>query len=60
MMTRWAEQMRDAAVALSAGYLIDKFLDWLEELSVALVPAHVGELARAEVRTEAVLDRFNA
>ena len=60
MMTKLAEQMRDAAVTLSAGYLIDKFLDWLEELSVAMVPAQVGGFANSAARTTAVRDPFNA
>ena len=60
MMTKLAEKMRGAALALSAGYLIDKFLDWLEELSVAMVPAQVGGFANSAVRTTAVRDPFNA
>jgi len=56
-MTRTAKQMWGAAVATSPGYLIDKFLDWIEELSLSMEPAHVKELACIDVRTYARLDR---
>ena len=60
MMTKTAEQIWGAALLLSPGYVIDKFLDWLEEMNVAMVPAQVGGLAKREVRAETMLDLFNA
>jgi len=59
-MTRMAKQVLGAALSLSPGHVIDKFLDWLEELSVAILPAQVGGFANCVVRTEPVLDPFNA
>ena len=61
MISRTAEQMWGAALLmLNPGCLIDKFLDWLEELSETLVPARIDELACNRVRAEAPLDPFNA
>ena len=61
MMIKTAEQMWDAALLmLSPGCLIDKFLDWIEELSVAMVPARTDGLACTAVRNEALLDTFSA
>lgn len=60
-MIKTAEQMWGATLfMLSPGCLIDKFLDWLEELSGAMVPTHIDGLAANAVRTEALLDRFSA
>ena len=44
MITKMAEQMWGAAVSLSPGHLIDKFLDWLERLSVAMTPHQLAAL----------------
>jgi hypothetical protein len=60
MMTKMAEQMWGAAVSLSPGYLIDKFLDWLEELNVAMALHPVGGFANSETSTEAILDSLDA
>jgi hypothetical protein len=57
MMIKTAGQVWDAALAMKPGYLIDKFLDWIEELSSALVSAQVHELALIEARTERLRDR---
>jgi hypothetical protein len=35
---------------MSPANLIDKFLDWIEELSGAMMPAHVEALVRIEQR----------
>jgi hypothetical protein len=59
-MIRMTEQMWGAALALSPTYLIDKFLDWLDELSFSMLPAQVGRFASVEVRTEAMRDPFNS
>ena len=57
MMIKTAEQMWGAALLmLSPGCLIDKFLDWLEELRGAMVPAQIDGLAGNAERTEALLD----
>jgi hypothetical protein len=61
MISKTAEQMWGAAhLMLSPGTLIDKFLDQLEELSVALVPVRTDGLACAVVRNEALLEKFSA
>jgi hypothetical protein len=52
MMIKTAERMWGAALLMSPGYLIDKFLDWIEELSEAMVPARVEELVRVEARRD--------
>jgi hypothetical protein len=53
MMTKAAEQIRRAALATSSRYLIDKFLDWIEQLSIVMAPAQVNRLACIEARTKA-------
>ena len=60
MMIRIAEEIWGKALSLSPGCLIDKFLDWLDDMNVAMVPAQVGGLAKREVRAETMLDLFNA
>lgn len=55
-MNRLAERMRVAALSMSLGHLIDKLLDWLEELRVALALVEIDGLARNEVRTRALFD----
>ena len=59
MVTRIAEEIWGEALSLSPGCLIDKFLDWLDEMNVAMVPAQIGGLAKREVRAETMLDLFN-
>lgn len=54
MMIELADQIRGAALLmLNPGYAIDKFLDWIEELSGALAPVQVDGLVYLEVRTRA-------
>ena len=55
-MNQLAERMKVAALWMSPGHLIDKFLDWLEELRVAMALAEINALARNESRTKALLD----
>ena len=50
MMNQLAERMRGAAFSMSPGHLIDKFLDWLEELRGAMA------LAEIEARTKVLFD----
>jgi hypothetical protein len=60
MMIETTMRMWCAALAMSPGTLIDKFLDWIEEVSVAMVPARTDGLACTAVRSEALLDTFSA
>jgi hypothetical protein len=53
MMTRAAEQIRRAVLAMSPRYLIDRFLNWTEQLSIMMAPAQVNRLACIEARTKA-------
>lgn len=56
MMNRLAEQMRGAALSMSPGNLIDKFLNWLEGLRSAMALAEINGLARNEARTRVLFD----
>jgi hypothetical protein len=56
MMNQLAERMRVAALSMSPGHLIDKFLDWLEELRGAMALAEINRLARNEARTKVLFD----
>ena len=61
MVNQIVEQMRDAArLMLSPGCLIDKFLDWIEELSGVLAAAQGDEPVSREGRTEALVDAVSA
>jgi len=57
MMINTAMRIRAAALAMRPGHLIDKVLDWLEELSTTMVAAQPNTLALIEVRIEARRDR---
>ena len=60
MMIEFAKQMRGAAVLmLDPGYAIDKFLDWIDDLSGALVPVQNDGLVFREVRARAGPEPFN-
>jgi hypothetical protein len=53
MISKTAEQMWGAALLmLNPECLIDKFLDWIEELSGAMLPAQVEALVRIEERRD--------
>jgi hypothetical protein len=56
MMNQLAERMRVAALSMSPGHLIDKLLDWLDELRRAMALVEVDGLARNEVRTRVLFD----
>ncbi|MEH2524909.1 MULTISPECIES: hypothetical protein [unclassified Bradyrhizobium] len=56
MMNQLAERMRVAALSMSPEHLVDKFLDWLEELRGAMALAEINSLARNEVRTRVLFD----
>src|SRR3979411_2301374 len=59
MMNQLAERMWVAALSMSPGHLVDKFLDWLEELRGAMALAEIDRLACHEVRTRVLLDGFD-
>ena len=48
--------MRVVALSMSPGHLVDKFLDWLEELRGVMALAEVNSLARNELRTRVLYD----
>ena len=56
MINQLAERMRVAALSMSPEHLIDKFLNWLEELRGALALAEINSLARNESRTKVLFD----
>jgi hypothetical protein len=61
MMKTYTVRLRDAALlTLSPGCLIDRFLDWVEDIGAVILPAHVNALAVSEVPTDARLDPFRA
>ena len=51
-----AQQMWRTALATRPDYLIDKFLDWMEDLSITMMPVQMNGLACIEVRTERTRD----
>ena len=55
-MNQLAERMWDAALSMSPGHLVDKFLDWLDELRGAMALVETDGLARNELRTNVLLD----
>ena len=59
-MTGMTEQLWGTVLALSPSCLIDRFLDWLEELSVSMLPAPAAAFASVEVQPETMRDPFNA
>jgi len=56
MMNLLAERIWVAAVSMSPGHLVDKFLDWLKELRGAMALAEIDRLACNEVRTRVPFD----
>jgi len=57
MVIKTAMQMREAALAMRPGYLIDKLLDWVEQLSSTIPSAQLDRLALIEIRTRRLSDR---
>ena len=55
-MNQLAERMKVAALSMSPTYLMDRFLDWLEELRGALALAEIDGPARSEARTRVLFD----
>jgi hypothetical protein len=56
MINQLAERMRVAALSMSPEHLIDKFLDWLDELRGAMALAEINSLPRNEARTKVLFD----
>jgi hypothetical protein len=56
MMNQLAERTKVAALWMSPGHLVDKFLGWLDELRGAMALAEIDGLARNEVRTKMLFD----
>ncbi|WP_197520984.1 hypothetical protein [Bradyrhizobium icense] len=55
-MNQLAGRIGDAALSMSPGHLVDKLLDWLEELRGAMALAEIDGLARSEARTKVLFD----
>ncbi|WP_187399297.1 hypothetical protein [Bradyrhizobium paxllaeri] len=55
-MNQLAGRIGGAALSMSPGHLVDKFLDWLEELRSAMALAEIDRLAGNEVRTKVLFD----
>jgi hypothetical protein len=55
-LNQLAEGMRVAALSMSPERLIDKFLDWLEQLRGAMALVEIDSLARNEARTKVLFD----
>jgi hypothetical protein len=62
MMNQTAERMWNAGLSMpSLGFLVDRFLDWVEQLGHAMMlPAQADHLSCREIRIETQLDRFEA
>jgi hypothetical protein len=56
MINQLGERMRVTALLMSPGYLIDKLLDWLEELRGTMALPDIDGLARNEARTRVLFD----
>jgi hypothetical protein len=56
MISQLAQRMRGAALSMSPEHLVDKFLDWLEELRGAMALSEIDRLARNEARTKVLFD----
>jgi hypothetical protein len=56
MINQLAERTRMAALSMSPGHLVDKLLDWLEELRGAMALAEINGMASNEARTRVRFD----
>ena len=52
MNTHAVQRWGAALLALSPGCLIDRFLDWIEDLSAVMMPVQVEALAVSKVPAE--------
>ena len=55
-MNQLAARIGAAALSMSPGHVIDKFLDWLEDLRVAMALPEMDRLACDEMRTKVLYD----
>ena len=55
-MNQLAERVRVAALSMSPEHLVDKFLNWVEELRGAMALAEADSLVRDEARTRVLFD----
>ncbi len=55
-MNQLAEWMWGAALSMSPENLVDKLLDWLEELRGAMALVEIDGSARNELRTKMLFD----
>jgi hypothetical protein len=55
-MNQLAERIRVAALSMSPEHLVDRFLDWLEELRGAMALVEIDAMARNETRTKVLFD----
>jgi hypothetical protein len=56
MINQLAGRIGAAALSMSPGHMVDKFLDWLEELRGAMALAEINNLARDEARAKVLFD----
>jgi hypothetical protein len=56
MITQLAWRIRGATLLMSPEHLVDKFLDWIEELRSAMSLAETDRLVRNELRTRMLFD----
>jgi hypothetical protein len=53
MIETCTARLRDAAsLTLSPGFLLDRFLDWVEQASAVMIPVHVKALALSKIPGE--------
>ncbi len=55
-MNQLAERMGAAALSMSPGRMVDKFLDWLDELRIAMELAEIDRSAGNELRVRVPFD----
>jgi len=55
-MNQLADRIGAAGLSMSPRRLVDKFLDWLEELRGAMALPAIDELARNEMRRKVLFD----
>jgi hypothetical protein len=61
MINQMAGRFGGASLSmLSPGFLIDRLLDRIEQLSRTIVPAQADKLSREQTRSEARFDQFAA
>ena len=56
MINQLAERIGVVALSIGPSHLMDRFLDWLEELRSAMALDEINSLAREEARTRVLID----